>query len=160
VATIAANSDNVIGKKIAEAFEKVGKDGVITVEESKTINTELKFVEGMQFDQGYLSPYFSTDTTAAQRALEIGAQVVLMAKGVDGVYDSDPRTNPDAKRFDELTHSAVLNLGLKVADATSISLCGENNLPIVVFNLLVDGNIARAVRGDRIGTFINTAKGA
>jgi uridylate kinase len=112
------------------------------------------------FGAGLGAPYFSTDTTAAQRALEIGAQVVLMAKGVDGVYDSDPRTNPDAKRFDELTHSAVLNLGLKVADATSISLCGENNLPIVVFNLLVDGNIARAVRGDRIGTFINTAKGA
>jgi uridylate kinase len=101
-------------------------------------------------------PYFSTDTTAAQRALEVGAQVVLMAKGVDGVYDSDPRTNPDAVRFDRLTPAEVLNRGLKVADATAISLCQDNDLPIVVFNLLVEGNIARAVRGETIGTLVSS----
>jgi uridylate kinase len=108
------------------------------------------------FGAGLGAPYFSTDTTAAQRALEIGAEVVLMAKGVDGVYDSDPRTNPDAVRFERLTPAEVLARSLKVADATAISLCQENNLPILVFNLLVDGNIARAVRGERIGTLVST----
>lgn len=108
------------------------------------------------FGAGMGLPYFSTDTTAAQRALEIGAEVVLMAKGVDGVYDSDPRTNPDAVRFDRLTPSEVLARNLKVADATAISLCQDNDLPIVVFNLLVEGNIARAVRGETIGTLVST----
>jgi uridylate kinase len=106
------------------------------------------------FGAGLGVPFFSTDTTAAQRALEIGAEVVLMAKGVDGVYDSDPRTNPAAERFETLTHSEVLARGLKVADATAISLCRDNDLPIIVFNLLVEGNIARAVRGERIGTLV------
>ena len=106
------------------------------------------------FGAGLGAPYFSTDTTAAQRALEIGAQVVLMAKGVDGVYDSDPRTNPDARRYERLTHDEVLARDLKVADGTAISLCRDNDLPIVVFNLLVEGNIARAVRGERIGTLV------
>jgi uridylate kinase len=106
------------------------------------------------FGAGLGAPYFSTDTTAAQRALEIGCEVVLMAKGVDGVYDSDPRTNDAAVRFETLTHSEVLARGLKVADATAISLCRDNDLPIIVFNLLVEGNIARAVRGERIGTLV------
>ncbi len=106
------------------------------------------------FGAGLGAPYFSTDTAAAQRALEIGCEVVLMAKGVDGVYDDDPRTNPDAKRFETLTHGEVLARGLKVADATAISLCQDNDLPIIVFNLLVEGNIARAVRGERIGTLV------
>ena len=108
------------------------------------------------FGAGLGQPYFSTDTTAAQRALEVGAEVVLMAKGVDGVYDSDPKTNPDAERFAQLTNAEVLARGLKVADATAISLCQDNHLPIVVFNLLVDGNIARAVRGETIGTLVST----
>jgi uridylate kinase len=108
------------------------------------------------FGAGLGAPYFSTDTTAAQRALEIGCEVVLMAKGVDGVYDNDPRTNPDAVKFESLTHSEVLARGLKVADATAISLCQDNRLPIIVFNLLVEGNIARAVRGERIGTLVAT----
>ena len=107
------------------------------------------------FGAGLGAPYFSTDTTAAQRALEVGAQVVLMAKGVDGVYDSDPRTNPDAVKFDRLTPAEVLARGLKVADATAISLCQDNHLPIVVFNLLVEGNIARAVRGETLGTLVS-----
>jgi uridylate kinase len=109
------------------------------------------------FGAGLGAPFFSTDTTAAQRALEIGAEVVLMAKGVDGVYDSDPRKNPDAKKFDKLTYDEVLQKGLKVADATAISLCRDNNLPIVVFNLLEDGNIAKAVAGKTIGTIIQGA---
>jgi len=108
------------------------------------------------FGAGLGQPYFSTDTTAAQRALEIGAEVVLMAKGVDGVYDSDPRTNPDAVRFDELTCDEVLARDLKVADATAISLCRDNGLPLVVFNLLEEGNIARAARGERIGTLVSS----
>ena len=110
----------------------------------------------MIFGAGLGAPYFSTDTAAAQRALEIGCDVVLMAKGVDGVYDDDPRTNPDATRFESLTHAEVLARGLKVADATAISLTQDNNLPIIVFNLLVEGNIARAVRGERIGTLITS----
>ena len=109
------------------------------------------------FGAGLGAPFFSTDTTAAQRALEIGAEVVLMAKGVDGVYDDDPRTNPDAVRFDALSYSEVLARGLKVADATAISLCMDNGLPIVVFNLLTEGNIARAVRGEKIGTLVSAA---
>ena len=109
------------------------------------------------FGAGLGQPYFSTDTTAAQRALEVGAEVVLMAKGVDGIYDDDPRTNPKATRFKTLTPAEVLNRNLKVADATAISLCQDNNLPIVVFNLLVEGNIARAVRGETIGTLVSAA---
>jgi uridylate kinase len=109
------------------------------------------------FGAGLGAPFFSTDTTAAQRALEIGAEVVLMAKGVDGVYDSDPRKNSSAKKYDKLTYDEVLQKGLKVADATAISLCRDNDLPIVVFNLLENGNIAKAVAGKTIGTIIERA---
>jgi len=108
------------------------------------------------FGAGAGMPYFSTDTTAAQRALEIGADVVLMAKGVDGVYTDDPRTNPEATKFDAVSYDEVLRRGLKVADATAFSLCMDNKMPIIVFNLLEDGNIARAVRGERIGTLVST----
>ena len=108
------------------------------------------------FGAGLGAPYFSTDTTAAQRALEVGAEVVLMAKGVDGVYDDDPRTNPAAQRYESLSYGEVLTRNLKVADATAISLCRDNALPIVVFNLLVEGNIKRAVHGEKIGTLIHS----
>ena len=107
------------------------------------------------FGAGLGAPYFSTDTTAAQRALEVGAQVVLMAKSVDGVYDSDPKANPDAVRFDTLDYDEVLARDLKFADATAVSLCRDNSLPIVVFNLREDGNIARAVHGEKIGTLVS-----
>jgi uridylate kinase len=106
------------------------------------------------FGAGLGAPFFSTDTTAAQRALEIGCDVVLMAKSVDGVFDDDPRSNPDATRFDVVTFTEVLQRGLKVADATAFSLCMDNDLPIVVFNLLREGNIARVVAGERIGTLV------
>jgi uridylate kinase len=107
------------------------------------------------FGAGLGAPYFSTDTTAAQRALEIGADVVLMAKAVDGVYDSDPKTNAAAVRFDRLDYDEVLARDLRFADATAISLCRDNALPIIVFNLLEDGNIARAVHGEKIGTIVS-----
>ena len=107
------------------------------------------------FGAGLGAPFFSTDTCAAQRALEVGAEVLLMAKTVDGVYDDDPKTNPAATKFDELGYAEVIRRGLKVADATAISLCMDNKLPIVVFNLLNDGNIARAVQGEKIGTLVS-----
>jgi len=107
------------------------------------------------FGAGLGAPFFSTDTTAAQRALEIGAAVVLMAKSVDGVYDDDPKTNPAAVKFDRVSFDEALARGLKVADATAFSLCRDNDLPIIVFNLLEEGNIARAVRGEKIGTLVS-----
>jgi uridylate kinase len=107
------------------------------------------------FGAGAGMPFFSTDTVAAQRALEIGAQVLLMGKkGVDGVYDADPAKNPDAVRYDSLSYDEFLARGLKVADATAISLARDNRLPIVVFNMAAPGNIARAVHGEKIGTVI------
>jgi uridylate kinase len=108
------------------------------------------------FGAGVGMPFFSTDTAGAQRALEIGAQALLLAKNVDGVFTADPRTDPDAKLYDEITHRDVLEQGLKVADATAFSLCMDNEMPIIVFNLLTEGNIARAVRGERIGTLVST----
>jgi uridylate kinase len=108
------------------------------------------------FAAGVGMPYFSTDTAAAQRALEIGCDAVLMAKAVDGVYTADPKSDPEAKMFSDITHREVLERGLKVADATAFSLCMDNNMPIIVFNLLTQGNIARAVSGERIGTLVST----
>jgi uridylate kinase len=109
------------------------------------------------FAAGVGMPYFSTDTAGAQRALEIGCQVLLMGKnGVDGVYDSDPRLNPGAVKFDTISYDEVLRRGLNVADATAFSLCRDNSMPIIVFNL-ADGNIARVVCGDKIGTLVSNA---
>jgi len=108
------------------------------------------------FGAGMGLPYFSTDTTAAQRALEIGAEVVLMAKAVDGVFTDDPRRNPAAELLTEITHREVIDRELRVADATAFSLCMDNGMPILVFNLLTDGNIARAVAGEKIGTLVTT----
>ncbi|QVQ51686.1 UMP kinase [Spiractinospora alimapuensis] len=109
------------------------------------------------FGAGLGQPFFSTDTTAAQRALEIGAQAVLKGTQVDGVYDSDPRKNAEAVRFDHLEYNEVLTRGLKVMDATAVSLCMDNGLPIVVFDLIGQGNIVRAVRGEKIGTLVGPA---
>ncbi len=108
------------------------------------------------FGAGLGVPFFSTDTCGAQRALEIGANVLLMAKAVDGVYDADPRINPDATRFERISYAEVLAKELKVADLTAFTLCMDNALPIIVFDLLVDGNIARAVRGESIGTLVSS----
>ncbi|WP_036899545.1 UMP kinase [Propionibacterium sp. oral taxon 192] len=108
------------------------------------------------FGAGSGMPYFSTDTVAAQRALEIAAEILLMGKnGVDAVYDSDPKTNPDAKRFEELTYDEFLTAGLKVADATAISLARDNHLDMLFFGLDDESNIGRAVAGERIGTWVH-----
>jgi uridylate kinase len=109
------------------------------------------------FGAGIGQPFFSTDTAAAQRALEISANAVLKGTQVDGVYDADPKTNPDAFRFDRLEYGEVLQRGLKVMDSTAISLCMDNRLPIVVFDLMGQGNIVRAVRGEKIGTLVSPA---
>ena len=107
------------------------------------------------FGAGAGLPYFSTDTVAAQRALEIGCQVLLLAKnGVDGVYDADPAKVSDAVKFDSISYDDVLRRGLQVADATAFSLCRDNAMPIIVFEL-ADGNIARVVRGEKIGTLVS-----
>ena len=107
------------------------------------------------FGAGTGSPYFSTDTTAALRASEIGADVILMAKnGVDGVYDSDPKTNPEAKKFDRLSYLDVLNKDLKVMDSTAISMCMDNDVDLMVFNMNEEGNIAKAVRQEADATII------
>jgi uridylate kinase len=111
------------------------------------------------FGAGLGVPFFSTDTCAAQRALEVGAEAVLMAKQVDGVYDDDPRKNPNAIRFDALSYAEVLERRLKVADATAISLCMDNDLPIVVFDIFAEQGIAKAVAGEKIGTLVSSGRG-
>ncbi len=111
------------------------------------------------FAAGTGNPFFTTDTAAALRALEIGAQAILMAKnGVEGVYDGDPRTEPDAEFLPRLTHLAAIERGLRVMDTTALSLCMENDLPILVFDIAVPGNIKRAVLGEPIGTFVGRHK--
>jgi uridylate kinase len=108
------------------------------------------------FGAGAGMPYFSTDTVSAQRALECKCDVVLMSKnGVDGVYDADPRTHPGARKLDEVTFEDALRSGLKVVDAAAFSLCMDNRLPMVVFGMQGDGNITRALRGERIGTLVS-----
>ncbi len=106
------------------------------------------------FAAGTGNPYFSTDTTAALRAAEIEAQVILMAKKVDGVYDSDPVKNPDALKFTKLSYIDVLNKGLGVMDSTATSLCMDNNIPLIIFSILQEGNIKKVILGEQIGTFI------
>jgi uridylate kinase len=108
------------------------------------------------FGAGAGLPYFSTDTVSAQRALEIKADAVLMSKsGVDGVYSDDPRTNPDAVRYDDLTFRDALRLGLKVVDAAAFALCMENDLPMIVFGMEDEDAIARALQGEKIGTLVH-----
>ena len=108
------------------------------------------------FGAGAGMPFFTTDTVAAQRALEIGVDALLLAKsGVDGVYSADPRKDKDAKKYETITYDEVLSKSLAVADAAAFSLCRENKLPIIVFDLMQKGNIAKAVRGEKIGTLVN-----
>lgn len=111
------------------------------------------------FAGGTGNPYFSTDTTAALRAAEIEAEVILMAKRVDGVYDSDPLKNPNARMYRELTYIEVLNQGLGVMDATATSLCMDNGIPLIVFNINEEGNILRAIWGEKIGTHVGGKNG-
>lgn len=107
------------------------------------------------FAAGTGNPYFSTDTTAALRAAEIESDVILMAKnGVDGVYSADPKYHPEATKYSELTYLEVLNMGLGVMDSTAISLCMDNNMTIIVFNITEEGNIKRVILGEHIGTIV------
>jgi uridylate kinase len=107
------------------------------------------------FGAGAGMPFFTTDTVAAQRALEIGSEALLLAKsGVDGVYSADPKKDSNATKFEQISYDEVLSKSLAVADAAAFSLCRENKLPIVVFDLMANGNIGRAVRGEKIGTLV------
>jgi uridylate kinase len=107
------------------------------------------------FAAGTGNPFFTTDTTAALRAVEIGAEILLKASKVDGIYDADPVTHPDATKIDELTYMEFLSMGLRVMDSTAITMCREHGVPILVFDMTVPGNIVRAVRGERIGTIVH-----
>ncbi len=109
------------------------------------------------FAAGTGNPYFSTDTAAVLRAMEIGAQVVMKGTKVDGIYEADPVTNPTAKKFNELPFLSILNQNLKVMDSTAITLCMDNKLPLIVFNLKESGNLLRVVQGDKIGTLVTAA---
>lgn len=106
------------------------------------------------FAAGTGNPYFTTDTAAALRAMETHSDAILKATRVDGIYDKDPEKHKDAKMFDELTYLDVLKNNIQIMDATAISLCMENNLPIIVFNLMVDGNILKAAKGKKVGTIV------
>ena len=116
--------------------------------------SELSHGDVVIFGAGTGNPFFSTDTAAALRAVEIDADVILLAKNVDAVYSDDPQTNPDAVKFDELTHMEVLEKNLKVMDLTAATLCKDNNIAIHVFGISEEGNVLRAVYGERIGTII------
>lgn len=107
------------------------------------------------FGGGTGNPYFTTDTTAALRAMEVGSEVVLKATRVDGIYDADPKTNPNASRFHEVSYLEVLQRGLKVMDSTAISLCMDNHLPIIVFDLNQKGALAEVVAGKAVGTLVH-----
>jgi len=111
------------------------------------------------FAGGTGNPYFTTDTTAALRACEISAECVMKATGVDGVYDKDPKKYGDAVKYDELTYIDVINQGLKVMDSTAVTLCMDNDLPILVFNMHEDGNILRALRAQPVGTIVRGTSG-
>ena len=111
------------------------------------------------FGGGTGNPYFSTDTAAALRAIEIGADVLIKATKVDGVYDSDPVKNPDAKRFDALTYIDTLNLRLQVMDSTAVSLCMDNNLPIMVLNFWEEDDLLNALKGKHVGTIVSRGSG-
>jgi uridylate kinase len=106
------------------------------------------------FGGGTGNPYFSTDTAAALRAMEVKAEVIFKATKVDGIYDADPMTHPNASRFDRISYIQVLEQGLKVMDSTAVSLCMDNHLPIMVFNLRTPGNILRAITGEAVGSLV------
>lgn len=153
---------------LQDALEKVGSDTrVLSAIEMRQVaepyirRRAIRHMEKGRvviFAAGTGNPYFSTDTTAALRAAEIEAEAILMAKRVDGVYDSDPLKNPEAKKFAQLTYLEVLSKGLGVMDSTATSLCMDNHIPLVVFDLTQQGNIRRAIMGEPIGTYIGRDK--
>jgi uridylate kinase len=107
------------------------------------------------FAAGTGNPYFTTDTAAALRAIEVGAQVVIKGTKVDGVYNADPKTVPDAVRYSELSFLDAINMGVSVMDTTALSLCMENKLPIIVFNIMKNGNLLKVIQGEKIGTIVH-----
>ena len=129
-------------KQIAEPY--IRRKAIRHLEKRRVVN----------FACGTGNPFFTTDTTAALRAAEIDAEIILLAKSIDAVYDSDPLVNPDAIRYSELSYIEVLNQGLKVMDSTATSLCMDNHIPILVFGLNEPKNILRAIMGEKIGTII------
>lgn len=149
---------------LQDALEKVGIDTrvQVAIEMRQIAEPYIRRRAIRQLEKGRVvifaagtgNPYFSTDTTAALRAAEIEAEVILMAKKVDGVYDSDPVKNHNAKKYDKLTHMEVLNQGLGVMDSTAASLCKDNKIPIIVFNINQQGNILKVVLGEQIGTIV------
>ncbi|MEW6459291.1 MAG: UMP kinase [Bacillota bacterium] len=151
---------------LQDALEKIGVDTRVQVAiemraiaETYIRRRAIRHLEKGRvviFAAGTGNPYFSTDTTAALRAAEIEAETILMAKRVDGVYDSDPLQNAAAKKLDRLTYIEMLNRGLGVMDATAASLCMENGIPVVIFSIYEPGNIKKAVLGENIGTFIGS----
>jgi len=152
---------------LQDALEKLGAhtrvQSAITISEVAEPYIRRRAVRHLEkgriviFAAGTGNPFFTTDTAAALRALEIHAEVLLMAKhGVDGVYDSDPRTNADAKFIPEVTHHEAIERRLAVMDSTALSLCMDNSLPIHVFNMDDEGNIERIVSGERVGTVVST----
>ncbi len=153
---------------LSDAFEKVGVEAVvrtsvdmISVAKRFTREDSLKDMQKGRvviFAGGTGSPFFSTDTTAALRAAEISADCILMAKMVDGVYDSDPKSNPSAKRYDRISFSEILQKDLKVIDSTASSMCRDNNTEVFVFSLSEPENILRAVMGENIGTVLKEEK--
>lgn len=153
---------------ISSAFEKVGVQS--RVQSSIDINqlcepyirkraiSHLEKGRIVIFAAGTGNPYFTTDTAAALRAIEIKSDAIFKATKVDGIYDSDPEINKAAERYKRLSYLDVLKKGLKVMDSTAVSLCMDNNLPIVVFNLLVRGNIVKVIKGEDIGTVVGSLK--
>ena len=150
---------------LRDALEKRGThtrvQSAITMQELAEPYIRLRAIRHMEkgrvviFAGGTGNPFFTTDTTAALRAIEIGAEVLLKASMVDGIYDSDPATNSEAVRQEELTYMEFIARELKVMDATAVTMCKEHKVPIVVFDMNAPGNIIRAVRGDRIGTVVH-----
>jgi uridylate kinase len=153
---------------LQDALEKVGEHtrvmSAIDVKEVAEPYIRRRAIRHLEkgrvviFAAGTGNPFFTTDTAAALRALEIRAEAILMAKnGVEGVFDSDPATNPDAKFIPQLSHREAIERGLKVMDSTALSLCMDNDLPIYVFNMADPGNIDRIVSGERVGTLVSSA---
>ena len=150
---------------LRDALEKRGAQSrvqsAITMQELAEPYIRLRAIRHMEkgrvviFAGGTGNPFFTTDTTAALRAIEIGAEVLLKASTVDGVYDSDPATNSEAVRQEELTYMDFIARELRVMDATAVTMCKEHKVPIVVFDMNAPGNIIRAVRGDKIGTVVH-----
>lgn len=139
----------------AEIFSGLAIPGVVKAFEFRDVREHLQNGGVAIFSAGTGSPYFTTDTAAVLRALEIRADCVIKGTNVDGVYDADPQKNPEAKRYDIVSYSTALNDNLGVMDAAAIALCRENNLPLHVYNMAAEGDLARLVSGQVVGTLVN-----